>query len=81
MSYINSFEKSKIIFSICNDGSVKETEYGRYVCYHRSRGLNDCDGATTYKSAWNSISPSNNFVRNGIIHLSFKQSLLNVMAV
>ena len=33
-----------------NDGTVKETEYGRYVCYHRSRGLNDCDGATTYKS-------------------------------
>ena len=25
-----------------------EKEYGRYVCYHRSRGLNDCDGATTY---------------------------------
>ena len=33
-----------------NDGTVKESEYGRYVCYHRSRGLNDCDGASTYKS-------------------------------
>ena len=26
------------------------TEYVRYVCYHRSRGLNDCDGACTYKA-------------------------------
>lgn len=33
-----------------NDGTVKESEYGRYVCYHRSRGLNDCDGASTYRS-------------------------------
>ncbi len=32
------------------DGSVSLTEYGRYVCYHRSRGLNDCDGATIYKA-------------------------------
>ena len=31
-----------------SDGSMYEKEYGRYVCYHRSRGLNDCDGATTY---------------------------------
>ena len=32
------------------DGTVSEVEYGRYICYHRSRGLNDCDGATTYKA-------------------------------
>lgn len=32
------------------DGTVSEIEYGRYVCYHKSRGLNDCDGATTYKA-------------------------------
>ena len=32
------------------DGTSTYVEYGRYVCYHRSRGLNDCDGATTYKA-------------------------------
>ena len=32
------------------DGTVSNVEYGRYVCYHRSRKLNDCDGATTYKA-------------------------------
>lgn len=32
------------------DGTYRNTEYGRYVCYHRSRGLNDCDGASTYRS-------------------------------
>ena len=31
-----------------SDGSLYEKEYGRYICYHRSRRLNDCDGATTY---------------------------------
>ena len=31
-----------------SDGTMYEKEYGRYICYHRSRGLNDCDGATTY---------------------------------
>ena len=30
------------------DGSLYEKMNSRYVCYHRSRGLNDCDGATTY---------------------------------
>lgn len=30
------------------DGTVYRAEHGRYVCYHRSRGLNDCNGATTY---------------------------------
>lgn len=30
------------------DGSLYEKQSSRYVCYHRSRGLNDCDGATTY---------------------------------
>ncbi len=32
------------------NGETHYHEYGRYVCYHRSRGLNDCDGASTYKS-------------------------------
>ena len=32
------------------DGTINDVEYVRYVCYHRSRGLNDCDGATTYKA-------------------------------
>lgn len=30
------------------DGSLYEKHNSRYICYHRSRGLNDCDGATTY---------------------------------
>lgn len=30
------------------DGSLYEKMSSRYVCYHRSRGLNDCDGASTY---------------------------------
>ena len=30
------------------DGSLYEKVSVRYVCYHRSRGLNDCDGATMY---------------------------------
>ena len=30
------------------DGSLYEKPSSRYLCYHRSRGLNDCDGATTY---------------------------------
>lgn len=30
------------------DGSLYEKPNIRYVCYHRSRGLNNCDGATTY---------------------------------
>ncbi len=30
------------------DGTVTEKDSGIYVCYHRSRKLNDCDGATTY---------------------------------
>ena len=32
------------------DGTPYGTEYVRYVCYHRSRGLNDCDGACTYRA-------------------------------
>jgi len=32
------------------DGTEVNTEYVRYVCYHRSRGLNDCDGASTYNA-------------------------------
>lgn len=31
-------------------GETSNTEYVRYVCYHRSRGLNDCDGASTYNA-------------------------------
>lgn len=30
------------------DGSMYEKPSSRYICYHRSRGLNNCDGATTY---------------------------------
>lgn len=30
------------------DGTETRKEHPIYVCYHRSRGLNDCDGATTY---------------------------------
>ena len=32
------------------DGTASDTEYARYICYHRSRGLNDCDGASTYNA-------------------------------
>ncbi len=32
------------------DGSRYEVEYGRYICYHKSRKLNDCDGASVYKA-------------------------------
>ena len=32
------------------DGTLSHKGYCRYVCYHRSRGLNDCDGATTYNA-------------------------------
>ncbi|MGN1409137.1 MAG: recombinase family protein, partial [Eubacteriales bacterium] len=35
---------------IKRDGTSSGTEYPRYVCYHRSRGLNDCDGASTYNA-------------------------------
>lgn len=30
------------------DGTETRNEHPIYVCYHRSRGLNDCDGSTTY---------------------------------
>lgn len=30
------------------DGSEYRVDQIRYVCYHRSRGLKDCDGASTY---------------------------------
>ncbi len=32
------------------DGTEVCTEYVRYICHHRSRRLNDCDGATTYNA-------------------------------
>lgn len=32
------------------DGTTYYAEHGRYVCYHRSRKLNDCNGATTYNA-------------------------------
>ena len=32
------------------DGSQRSDSRGRYICYHRSRGLNDCDGASVYDS-------------------------------
>ncbi len=30
------------------DGTVAEKEYIKYICYHRSRKLNDCDGQQVY---------------------------------
>ena len=33
-----------------DDGETRYYGYGRYVCYHRSRGLNDCDGASVYNA-------------------------------
>ena len=33
------------------DGTERRTYTGIYVCYHRSRRLNDCDGATVYVSS------------------------------
>ncbi len=30
------------------DGTEYNSTKGRYVCYHRSRGLNDCDGMSVY---------------------------------
>ena len=35
---------------IKRDGMASGAEYTRYICYHRSRGLNDCDGASTYNA-------------------------------
>ena len=35
---------------IKRDGTSSGTEYTRYICYHRSHGLNDCDGASTYNA-------------------------------
>lgn len=35
---------------IKRDGTSSGTEYTRYICYHRSQGLNDCDGASTYNA-------------------------------
>lgn len=32
------------------DGTVYSKTKGRYICYHRSRGLNDCDGMSVYDS-------------------------------
>lgn len=32
------------------DGTLIQRDNGIYICYHRSRRLNDCDGATTYYS-------------------------------
>lgn len=40
--YRNAYKKK--------DNSVRITEEPKYLCYHRSRGLNDCDGAHTYKA-------------------------------
>ena len=30
------------------DGSLHEARYLKYLCYHKSRKLNDCDGQSTY---------------------------------
>lgn len=32
------------------DGTIRNESRGRYICYHRSRGLNDCDGVSIYDS-------------------------------
>lgn len=32
------------------DGTIYSKTKGRYICYHRSRGLNDCDGMSVYDS-------------------------------
>jgi len=32
------------------DGTISSKSKGRYICYHRSRGLNDCDGMSVYDS-------------------------------
>ena len=32
------------------DGTVGQSRYLRYLCYHRSRGLNDCDGQSIYSA-------------------------------
>ncbi len=32
------------------DGTERCDTKGRYICYHRSRGLNDCDGLSVYDS-------------------------------
>lgn len=33
------------------DGTVGESHYMRYVCYHRTRRLNDCDGQSIYSAS------------------------------
>ena len=34
-----------------SDGTVKTAEYLRYICYHKSRKLCECDGQSTYSAA------------------------------
>ena len=40
----------RLYSNIKNNGTVVNKDQGIYVCYHKSRGLNDCDGASTYLS-------------------------------
>jgi site-specific DNA recombinase len=35
---------------ICKDGTKRDRRYLRYICYHSSRKLNDCDGQTIYSA-------------------------------
>lgn len=35
---------------ICKDGTKRDKKYLRYICYHRSRKLNDCDGQIIYSA-------------------------------
>lgn len=35
---------------ICKDGTKCDKRYLRYICYHSSRKLNDCDGQTIYSA-------------------------------
>ncbi|MCR4692696.1 MAG: recombinase family protein [Firmicutes bacterium] len=32
------------------DGTVRKSEYIRYTCYHKARGLNDCNGQSVYSA-------------------------------
>lgn len=37
-------------YTVKSTGEVKEKHYLRYLCYHRSRGLCDCDGQSVYSA-------------------------------
>ena len=37
-------------YTVKSTGEVKEKHYLRYICYHRSRKLCDCDGQSVYSA-------------------------------